>query len=199
MLLDDFDYTLPPELIAQQPSDRRDDSRLMILERETGNIAEASFREISGLFRPGDLLVVNDTRVIPARLTGFKESGGRAEVFLVRKLAEPGEFWHCLIKASKPPKPATTILLPAGLRARVMERGDEGLWIVSFSPVDGFEGASGRSPTFTSMRARSVLSFGRQSQLLSRRPRELQTPAWRPPKRPALPPSSSSAGGAHVS
>jgi S-adenosylmethionine:tRNA ribosyltransferase-isomerase len=139
MLLDDFDYSLPPELIAQQPSGRRDASRLMILERETGIITEASFREITGLFREGDLLVINDTRVIPARLTGFKESGGRVEVFLVRKLAEQGEVWHCLIKASTPPKPATIILLPEGLQARVMERGEEGLWIVSFSPVQGFE------------------------------------------------------------
>jgi S-adenosylmethionine:tRNA ribosyltransferase-isomerase len=111
----------------------------MILERETGIITETSFREITDLFREGDLLVINDTRVIPARLTGFKESGGRVEVFLVRKLAEYGEVWHCLIKASKPPKPATNILLPAGLRARVMERGEEGLWIVSFSPVEGFD------------------------------------------------------------
>jgi S-adenosylmethionine:tRNA ribosyltransferase-isomerase len=139
MLIDDFDYFLPPELIAQQPSDRRDASRLMILERETGIITEDSFRGITDLFREGDLLVINDTRVIPARLTGYKESDGRVEVFLVRKLAEQGEVWHCLIKASKTSKPATNIVLPAGLRARVMERGEDGLWIVSFSPVEGFE------------------------------------------------------------
>lgn len=139
MLLDDFDYFLPPELIAQQPSDRRDASRLMTLERESGTVAEISFRGIPALFHEGDLLVVNDTRVIPARLTGFKESGGRVEVFLVRRLAASGELWHCLVKASKPPKPGTLLLLPEGLEARVVERGEGELWMVSFSPVAGFE------------------------------------------------------------
>ncbi len=139
MQLDDFDYLLPPELIAQQPSDRRDASRLMILKRGDGTISESSFSDIPSLFREGDLLVVNDTRVIPARLTGIKESGGRVEVFLVRKLAEAGEVWRCLVKASKPPKPAMRFLLPEGLEARVVERGEDELWTVSFSPVAGFE------------------------------------------------------------
>ena len=139
MQLDDFDYLLPPELIAQQPSDRRDASRLMILTRGDGAISESSFSDIPSLFREGDLLVVNDTRVIPARLTGIKESGGRVEVFLVRKLAEAGEVWRCLVKASKPPKPAMRFLLPEGLEARVVERGEDELWTVSFSPVAGFE------------------------------------------------------------
>lgn len=139
MLLDDFDYFLPPELIAQQPSDRRDASRLLALDKETGTMAEGSFREIPGLFRQGDLLVVNDTRVIPARLTGRKESGGRVEVFLVRKLAGPGELWHCLIKASKAPKPGMHLLLPEDLGALVIGRGTDELWTVSFSPVEGFE------------------------------------------------------------
>jgi S-adenosylmethionine:tRNA ribosyltransferase-isomerase len=139
MLVDDFDYVLPPELIAQQPSDRRDASRLMTLEVGTGTIAETSFREIPRLFREGDLLVVNDTRVIPARLTGVKESGGRVEVFLVRKLAGSGELWHCLVKASKPPRPDTRIFLPEGLEARIVGRGGDELWTVSFSPVEEFE------------------------------------------------------------
>ncbi len=139
MLLDDFDYFLPPELIAQQPSDRRDASRLLALDKRTGTMAESSFREIPGLFRQGDLLVVNDTRVIPARLTGRKESGGRVEVFLVRKLAGPGELWHCLIKASKAPKPGMHLLLPEDLVALVIGRGTDELWTVSFSPVEGFE------------------------------------------------------------
>lgn len=139
MLVDDFDYFLPPELIAQKPSDRRDASRLMILNRLAGTIAETSFSGIPSLFREGDLLVVNDTRVIPARLTGFKESGGRIEVFLARRLAGPGELWHCLVKASKPPKPAMRLLLAGGLEGRVVERGEGELWTVSFTPVEGFE------------------------------------------------------------
>ncbi len=139
MLLDDFDYVLPPELIAQHPLERRDASRLMTLERGSGTIAEARFGDIASLFRPGDLLVVNDTKVIPARLSGFKESGGRVEVFLVRRLAVPGEVWSCLIRASKAPKPGTVITLPAGGRAEVLERGGGDVWTVSFSPEEDFD------------------------------------------------------------
>jgi S-adenosylmethionine:tRNA ribosyltransferase-isomerase len=139
MQLDDFDYRLPPELIAQEPSDRRDSSRLITLERETGVIGELSFADVGSLFREGDLLVVNDTRVIPARLSGYKESGGRVEVFLVRKLSTPGEVWTCLIKASKPPKHATVVHLPEGMTARVEERGEGETWIVSFSPEKDFD------------------------------------------------------------
>ena len=138
MLLDDFDYHLPAELIAQQPAERRDASRLMLLDRCSGNIAETSFASISEQFRPDDLLVINNARVIPARLSGFKESGGRTEVFLVRRLAEAGEIWQCLIKASKLPRCGTLIVLPEGLEARVMERGEDGLWVLSFSPADDF-------------------------------------------------------------
>ena len=76
MRLVDFDYSLPPELIAQKPADRRDASRLMVLDRAAQTIGETAFPEIGGFFREGDLLVINDTRVIPARLFGLKESGG---------------------------------------------------------------------------------------------------------------------------
>ena len=139
MLLDDFDFILPPGLIAQHPSERRDASRLMTLERESGTIAETCFSELAGLFHKGDLLVINDTKVIPARLTGCKESGGRAEVFLVKRLPAPGEVWHCLVKSSKAPKPGTVILLPEGLEARVLEKAEDEVWTLSFSPDEGFD------------------------------------------------------------
>lgn len=138
MMMDDFDYFLPSELIAQQPSDRRDASRLMVLRREAGTIDETVFRDIPNLLRKGDLLVVNDTKVIPARLLGFKDSGGRTEVFLVRKLAQPGEVWQCLVKASKPLKAGGLVIFAEGLQARAVERGEDALWTVSFSPVEGF-------------------------------------------------------------
>ena len=138
MLLDEFDYHLPDELISQKPSDRRDASRLMVVDRTTGSITETLFSDIVNLFRAGDLLVINDTRVIPARLHGHKESGGRVEVFLVRRLAVPGECWQCLVKASKAPKPGTRIFFAEGMQARVEERGDESLWTISFTPVTGF-------------------------------------------------------------
>jgi S-adenosylmethionine:tRNA ribosyltransferase-isomerase len=133
MLINDFDFILPPDLIAQEPADKRDASRLMTLGRRCGTIGETGFAELTGLFRDGDLLVINDTRVIPARLTGVKESGGRVELFLVRKLSQPGEIWQCLIRASKSPRPGTVIQLAGGMAACVEERGEGDTWTVTFS------------------------------------------------------------------
>jgi len=134
----DFDYDLPQELIAQTPVERRDASRLMILDRKAGSIDETGFSCIAELFRPGDLLVVNDTRVIPARLFGEKESGGRVEVFLLRRLAGSDEVWSCLLRASKKPRPGSFLKLPAGITAQVLERGDDETWLLSFSLKEGF-------------------------------------------------------------
>lgn len=138
MLVDDFDYDLPSELIAQEPSERRDAARLMTLDRSSGIIDETGFAEFPSLLREGDLLVLNDTRVIPARLAGVKDSGGRVEVFLVRRLLQPGEVWQCLIRASKSPRPGTLIQLAEGVVARVEQRGEGDTWTVSFSLSDGF-------------------------------------------------------------
>lgn len=139
MRLDDFDYRLPSELIAQEPASRRDAARLMTVDRQSGAIGETLFSGLADLFAPGDLLVLNDTRVIPARLLGRKESGGRIEVFLVRRLAGPGESWRCLIKASKSPRPGGRILLAGGMTATVTGRDDD-LWEVAFSPAGEFAG-----------------------------------------------------------
>ncbi|MRR34664.1 tRNA preQ1(34) S-adenosylmethionine ribosyltransferase-isomerase QueA [bacterium] len=139
MHVDDFDYNLPPELIAQEPLDRRDATRLMTLDRLQGELGEVPFREIAQLFRPGDLLVVNDTRVIPARFFGVKESGGRVEVFLERRLAAEGEQWQCLLRSSKPSRPGTRILLAEGAAAEVMGHSEGDTWRLSFTPVQGFD------------------------------------------------------------
>ena len=139
MLLEEFDYNLPPELIAQEPAPRRDASRLLLLNRKEQNITETIFSQVGPLFRPGDLLVLNDTRVIPARLTGHKESGGHAEVFLVRKLAAPGETWQCLLRTSKPPRAGLLIRMEGGVTAHVLEHGDGNTWTVRFTPEEGFE------------------------------------------------------------
>jgi len=139
MRVDDFDYHLPPELIAQEPLDRRDATRLMTVDRTRGEVDEVPFREIVRLFRPGDLLVVNDTRVIAARFFGVKESGGRVEVFLERKLPADGEQWQCLLRSSKPSRPGTRILLPGGVTAEVIGRGEGDAWCLSFTPVEGFD------------------------------------------------------------
>lgn len=134
----DFDYDLPQELIAQAPADRRDASRLMILDREAGTIDESVFSRIAELFNPGDLLVLNDTRVLPARLFGEKESGGRVEVFLVRRMGGDDEIWSCLLRSSKKPRPGSFLKLPAGMQAQILERSDDETWLVSFCPREGF-------------------------------------------------------------
>lgn len=139
MLVTEFDYHLPPELIAQEPLGQRDATRLMTVERDGGRIGEIPFRGIAGLLRPGDLLVINDTRVIPARLHGRKESGGKTEIFLVQRRPGDGETWHCLIRSSKPPRPGVTVLLPEGVRAVVREPGEGETWLVSFTPGEGFQ------------------------------------------------------------
>ncbi|WP_298266629.1 tRNA preQ1(34) S-adenosylmethionine ribosyltransferase-isomerase QueA [Geobacter sp.] len=139
MLVDDFDYVLPPELIAQEPLPCRDATRLMTVDRAVGEIGELPFSGIASLFRPGDLLVVNDTRVIPARLHGRKESGGKVEIFLVRRLRAGDERWLCLLRSSKPSRPGTIILLAEGVTATVISRVDAETWEVSFSPAGGFD------------------------------------------------------------
>jgi S-adenosylmethionine:tRNA ribosyltransferase-isomerase len=149
MRFKDFNYILPPELIAQSPAYRREDSRLLVLDRREKAIIETVFSGIDELFRPGDLLVLNDTRVIPARLFGTKETGGQVEIFLVRRLPEPGVVWTCLVRSSKRPRPGTAVLLPGGMTARVVEPYDEETWKVSFSPVEDFGGwldAEGHMP-----------------------------------------------------
>ena len=88
MRLDEFDYVLPEELIAQEPAVRRDASRLLLLDRQSGAVSHTDFSRIADRFREGDLLVINTTRVIPARLLGRKESGGKVELFLVVLLVQ---------------------------------------------------------------------------------------------------------------
>lgn len=138
MLLTDFDYELPPELIAQEAAAERDASRLMILERTGGAIGEIPFAGISELFRSGDLLVINDTKVIPARLLGSKESGGRTEVFLVRRLDGEGEVWDAMIRASKAPRSGTVIVFPGGMKCLVAGRGEGECWQVAFDCANRF-------------------------------------------------------------
>ncbi|MDY0213432.1 MAG: tRNA preQ1(34) S-adenosylmethionine ribosyltransferase-isomerase QueA [Desulfuromonadaceae bacterium] len=133
MLLRDFNYTLPSELIAQQPAARREDSRLMVLERNGEHIRNSLFRNIEDHFCGGDVLVINDTRVIPARLHGYKSSGGKIEVFLVRRLHEfSGQCWMCLTRSSKSPRPGTRLTLAQELDAEVLEGGEDGYKCIRF-------------------------------------------------------------------
>ncbi len=149
MRLEDFDYALPPEQIAQYPLPGRDDSRLMVLDRSNGSVDTGTFPDILRFFRAGDLLVVNDTRVIPARLLGTKESGGRIEVFLVRRLAETEEVWACLTKCSKPPRPGSRLCLAGGIEGTVLAGGEAPYRHIRFSCPGDFHSAleqAGRIP-----------------------------------------------------
>lgn len=114
----DFDYNLPEELIAQEPAAVRDACRLLSLDRNTGAIDDLVFHQIEGLLQPGDLLVANETRVMPARLLGTKrKTGGAAEVFLLREAAasEPRTntvaFWEVLVRPGKRLKPGTSAIV----------------------------------------------------------------------------------------
>lgn len=138
MRLDDFDYHLPPELIASEPAARRDAARLLTLDRASGVCGERTMADFPELLQPGDLLVLNDTRVIPARLFGTKESGGKAEVFLVRRLEQPGECWECLVRSSKPSRPGSRILLAEGVVATVGGRAHGETWQLCFAGTTDF-------------------------------------------------------------
>ena len=130
MLVREFDYDLPPELIAQEPRPRGE-SRLLYLDR-SGEVHHHHIVELSGLLSPGDLLVINDTRVLPARLFGRRRpGGGRIELLLAEKVA-PAE-WDVLAKPGRKARPGTVIDLDEELSAEVVGEGDDGRYRVRFS------------------------------------------------------------------
>lgn len=132
MLISDFDYELPEELIAQQPLERRDASRMLVLERTTGGWRDALFAELPGYLREGDLLVVNNTRVFPARLHGVREpTGGRVELFLIREHGT--DVWEALARPARRLQPGARVSFrDERLRAEVLEALDEGRRILRF-------------------------------------------------------------------
>jgi S-adenosylmethionine:tRNA ribosyltransferase-isomerase len=129
MQVSDFAYDLPPELIAQEPPQNRGDSRLLVLDGETGEIDDRHFRELVDLVSADDLLVFNNTRVIPARVFGQKATGGRIEM-LVERILDPR---HVLahLRASKSPKPGTGLVLEGGAEVMVTGRR-EALFEIDF-------------------------------------------------------------------
>lgn len=129
----DFNFDLPNELIAQYPADRRTDSRLLVLDKNTGEVADQQFVEFVDMLSPDDLLVFNDTRVIPARLFGAKETGGKVEVLIERILDNQRVLAH--VRSSKSPKVSSKILLEGD--AGVVVRGrQDGLFELDFSAID---------------------------------------------------------------
>lgn len=126
MKLSDFDYELPPELIAQTPIKERDESRLMVLNKLTGDIEHKYFHDIVSELHAGDCLVLNDTKVIPARLIGTKEDTGAViELLLLKDLGE--DTWECLSRPAKRLKVGTIVTFHDKLKALVTEKLDEGI------------------------------------------------------------------------
>lgn len=132
MKTSDFYYDLPQELIAQTPLDRRDGSRLMVLDKNTGAVKHMHFYDLSSLLRPGDCLVLNDSRVLPARLLGHREpGGGAAEVLLLNDKGD--KTWECLVRPGKKMKPGTKLSFGGGLlTAEVTETLEGGNRLVRF-------------------------------------------------------------------
>ena len=124
MLVSEFDYELPEELIAQMPADKRENSRMLVLHRKTQTIEHKHFYDIIDYLDSNTLLVLNDTKVLPARLYGTKDTGAKIEVFLLEKqeVKSSGEFWSCLIKPSKRIKPDMIIKISDELSVRAIKR-----------------------------------------------------------------------------
>ncbi|NTW22994.1 tRNA preQ1(34) S-adenosylmethionine ribosyltransferase-isomerase QueA [Candidatus Falkowbacteria bacterium] len=131
MALSDFDYELPKELIAQEPHRPRDRSRLFVLRRQTQEFEHRIFSDIADYLDAGDVLVLNNTKVFPARLNGKKRrTGGAAEVFLLRQLADGR--WLCLV-GGKGCAPGLEIVFAAGLSCIIREDNQDGTWVAEFN------------------------------------------------------------------
>jgi len=142
----DFHYDLPEELIAQAPLAERSASRMLVVPPGEGDFADLHVRDLPDLLQPGDLLVFNDTRVIPARLFGQKESGGRVEILIERLL--PDAQARVQMRASKSPKPGSRIVLDGGGQAEVLGREDA-FFVVRFEvgePLEQWLARVGRLP-----------------------------------------------------
>lgn len=131
MKTSDFSFYLPEELIAQTPLERRDASRLLCLDKVSGTTEHRVFSELPELLRPGDCLVMNDSRVLPARLMGARETGGAVEVLLLRDLG--GGRWECMTRPGRKTKPGTRLIFGGGeLEAEVLEVAEGGNRIIEF-------------------------------------------------------------------
>ena len=141
MELKEFDYYLPKELIAQDPLENRSDSRLMLLDKETGAIEHKIFRDITEYLNPGDCLVINDTKVIPARLIGERVgTGATIEVLLLKRKEDMKDVWEVLVKPGKKAKIGTKISFGDGrLVAEVIDIVEEGNRLIQFTYEGIFE------------------------------------------------------------
>lgn len=144
MQVSDFDYELPPELIAQYPAEPRSSSRLLYLNADSGGLEDLRFADVLRLLRAGDLLVCNDTRVMPARLRGRKASGGRVEIMLDRVLDTHRAL--ALIKSSRAPVSGTRIMLGDGAELEVVGRAEDLFELRFAQPVSDVLERTGEVP-----------------------------------------------------
>lgn len=148
----DYNYELPKGSIAQVPAPSRDSSRLLVVDRPTKSFSDEIFLDLPRLLRPGDLLVVNDTRVVPARLFGRKQSGGEVEIVVLEHPDSTCKGLHtrwCLVRSAKRPRVGGVLLLDAGLSGEVIELRDNGLVRIKFKgdrPLDSLIEEEGQMP-----------------------------------------------------
>lgn len=132
MRTEEFDYDLPESLIAQHPSDKRDEARMMVLDKNTVEIEDKHFFDIIDYLKPGDVLVMNDTRVIPARLFGHREGKDESiEVFLLNNIE--GKKWEVLVRPGKKMKIGVEVIFSDELKAKVIDIKEDGNRIVEFT------------------------------------------------------------------
>jgi S-adenosylmethionine:tRNA ribosyltransferase-isomerase len=151
MKLEEFAYDLPEELIAQEPAAVRDQSRMMVVHRRTGEIELRTFHDLPEYLGDGDVVVLNDSRVFPARLIGRKETGGLIEILLLRN--HPGEAsghrWEVLLRPAKRVDIGTTFTFAEGCQATIVRRLSEKQWLLEIHtdiPFDDFLARFGRAP-----------------------------------------------------
>ena len=135
MKTSEFDYELPPERIAQHPAQRRDQSRLLVLERATGRMRHLRFSDLASLIERGDVLVLNETRVFPARLLGRKPTGAPAEVLLLRPL-DDARRWLALVRPGGKLKPGRVVDVADDFRIRILDSTDAGERVVELLADD---------------------------------------------------------------
>lgn len=131
MNVKDFDYELPEKFIAQKPTDKRDYSKLMVLDRDSGNIIHEHFYNILDYLKPGDCLVLNDSRVLPARLYGVKkDTGAKAEFLLIKRIE--GDKWETMVRPGRRLKPGDRVEFAPDFAAQIIDNGPDGTRIVEF-------------------------------------------------------------------
>lgn len=184
MKLSDFDYRLPEEFIAQDPCESRDQSRMMIVRKSDGTIGRRSFFELPEFLKEGDALVINNSKVFPARLSGRKTTGGAVEILLLADKAgktSTSPVWEVMLRPGKRLAPGTVIYLDGEGSARIVERVSDKKWILAFEtgmPFHGFLEKYGRAPLppYIKRKERSLRDIDRYQTVYAKVPGSVAAP-----------------------